>query len=112
VGKSSNPISFLSSRTRPRAHQRLLYRCALDPESIIERCYSGMKRISTIDRERDLILATLNQCGGSRSQVCKTLGINRLLLKKKLDQYAAQGFKVPPSPKGWIVREWRRAPHN
>ena len=64
-----------------------------------------MKRISTIDRERDLILATLNQCGGSRAQVCKTLGIDRVLLKKKLDQYAAQGFTVPPSPEGWIVRE-------
>jgi hypothetical protein len=64
-----------------------------------------MKRISTIDRERDLILATLKQCGGSRSQVCKTLGISHHLLDKKLDQYAAQGFTVQPSPKGWIVRE-------
>ena len=64
-----------------------------------------MKRISAIDRERDLILATLNQCGGSRGRVCKTLGINRVLLSKKLDRYAAQGFTVPPSPKGWIVRE-------
>ena len=59
-----------------------------------------MKRISAIDRERDLILATLNQCGGSRTQVSKTLGIDRVLLNKKLDQYAAQGFTVPPSPKG------------
>jgi Bacterial regulatory protein, Fis family len=64
-----------------------------------------MKRINTIDRERDLILATLDQCGGSRSQVCKTLGIHRGLLLKKLDHYAAQGFTVPPSPKGWIVRD-------
>jgi hypothetical protein len=67
-----------------------------------------MKRISTIDRERDLILATLNQCGGSRAQVCKTLGIHRILLSKKLDQYAAQGFTVPPSPKAWIVRDAAR----
>jgi DNA-binding NtrC family response regulator len=82
-------------------------------EATIERCFShGMKRISAIDRERDLILATLNQSGGSRSQVCKKLGINRVLLNKKLDQYAAQGFTVPPSPKGWIVREGRRAPHD
>jgi len=64
-----------------------------------------MKRISTIDRERDLILATLKQCGGSRGQVCKKLRISHQLLDKKLDQYAAQGFKVPPSPKGWSVRE-------
>jgi hypothetical protein len=67
-----------------------------------------MKRISAIDRERDLILATLNQCGGSRAQVCKTLGIHRVLLIKKLDQYAAQGFTVPPSQKGWIVRDAAR----
>jgi hypothetical protein len=67
-----------------------------------------MKRISAIDRERDLILGTLNQCGGSRVQVSKTLGIHRNLLNRKLDQYAAQGFTVPPSPKGWIVRDAAR----
>ena len=67
-----------------------------------------MKRISAIDRERDLILGALNRCGGSRAQACKTLGIHRILLSKKLDQYAAQGFTVPPSPKGWIVREAAR----
>jgi len=67
-----------------------------------------MERISTIDRERDLILATLDRCGGSRSQVCKILGIGGHLLSKKLDQYAAEGFTVPPSPKGWIVRDAAR----
>jgi hypothetical protein len=67
-----------------------------------------MKRVSALDRERDLILGTLNQCGGSRVQVCKTLGIDRALLNKKLDQYAAQGFTVPPSPKGWVVRDAAR----
>ena len=67
-----------------------------------------MKRISTIDRERDLILAALTQCGVSRVQVCKTLGIDRSLLNKKLDQYAAQGFTVPPPAKGWIVRDAAR----
>jgi hypothetical protein len=30
------------------------------------------------------------------------------MLIKKLDQYAAQGFTVPPSPKGWIVRDAAR----
>jgi hypothetical protein len=67
-----------------------------------------MKRNSAIDRERDLILATINQCGGSRAQVCKTLGIHWRLLNNKLDQYAAQGFTVPPSPKGWVVRDAAR----
>jgi len=72
-------------------------------------CYShGMKRISAIDRERDLILTTLNQYGGSRVQVRKTLGIHRELLNKKLEQYAAQGFTVPPPAKGWIVRDAAR----
>ena len=67
-----------------------------------------MKRIGAVNRERDLILATLNQCGGNRAQVCKTLRIDRRVLAKKLDQYAAQGFTVPPSPKGWIVRDAAR----
>jgi DNA-binding NtrC family response regulator len=61
-----------------------------------------MNRISAVDRERDLILGALNQCGGSRGQICKTLGIHRDLLNKKLDQYAAQGFTVPPSQKGGL----------
>src|SRR6516165_12769493 len=59
-------------------------------------------------RERDLILTTLNQYGGSRVQVRKTLGIHRELLNKKLEQYAAQGFTVPPPAKGWIVRDAAR----
>ena len=59
-----------------------------------------MSRIRAVDRERDLILTTLKQCGGSRVQVRKILRIHRDLLNKKLDQYAAQGFTVPPSPKG------------
>ena len=49
-----------------------------------------MKRISAIDRERDLILGALNRCGGSRAQVCKTLGIHRILLSKKLPPKASQ----------------------
>jgi Bacterial regulatory protein, Fis family len=67
-----------------------------------------MKRINTIDRERDLILGTLNQCGGNRSRVSETLGIHRVLLNRKLDQYAAQGFTVPPPAKGWIVKQAAR----
>jgi len=67
-----------------------------------------MKRISAIDRERDLILAALNQCGGSRAQVRKTLRIHWRLLNKKLVQYAAQGFTVPSSPKGGIMRDAAR----
>jgi hypothetical protein len=30
------------------------------------------------------------------------------LLNNKLDQYAGQGFTVPPSPKGWVVRDAAR----
>ena len=49
----------------------------------------SMNESAPLTRERDLILSTLNQCGGSRVQVCKTLGIHREMLNKKLDQYAA-----------------------
>ena len=50
------------------------------------------------DRERELILATLNQYGGSRRKVMKVLRIGRQLLSKKLAQYAAAGFSVAPEP--------------
>jgi DNA-binding NtrC family response regulator len=50
------------------------------------------------DRERDLILATLKQYGGSRSKVIKALRISRELLTRKLAQYAAAGFPVPQGP--------------
>jgi DNA-binding NtrC family response regulator len=55
-----------------------------------------MTQVGTIrDRERDLILAALNQYGGSRRKVMKALRIGRELLTKKLAQYAAAGFPVP-----------------
>ena len=58
-----------------------------------------MTEVSTIrDRERELILGTLNQYGGSRRKVTKALRIGRELLAKKLAQYAAAGFSVPPEP--------------
>jgi DNA-binding NtrC family response regulator len=39
--------------------------------------------------ERDLLLATLNQCTNNRTQTAKVLGISRSTLDKKLKQYAA-----------------------
>ena len=68
-----------------------------------------MTEVSTIrDRERELILATLNQYGGSRRKVAKALRIGRELLMKKLAQYAAAGFSVPPEPTSTANR-YRRA---
>ena len=60
------------------------------------------------DRERELILGTLNQYGGSRRKVAKALRIGRELLMKKLAQYAAAGFSVPPEPTSTANR-YRRA---
>ena len=60
------------------------------------------------DRERELILATLNQYGGSRRKVAKALRIGRDLLTKKLAQYAAAGFSVPQEPTSNANR-YRRA---
>ena len=68
-----------------------------------------MTEVSTIrERERELILATLNQYGGSRRKVTKALRIGRQLLTKKLAQYAAAGFSVPPEPTSTANR-YRRA---
>jgi hypothetical protein len=60
------------------------------------------------DRERELILGTLNQYGGSRRKVTKALRIGRQLLTKKLAQYAAAGFSVPPEPSN-NANQYRRA---
>jgi DNA-binding NtrC family response regulator len=68
-----------------------------------------MTEVSTIrERERELILATLNQYGGSRRKVAKALRIGRQLLTKKLAQYAAAGFSVPPEPTS-NANQYRRA---
>jgi hypothetical protein len=57
--------------------------------------------------ERDLLLATLDQCTNNRTQTAKVLGISRSTLDKKLKQYAASGVPVPPAQKG---RYRKRAP--
>jgi DNA-binding NtrC family response regulator len=65
-----------------------------------------MTEVSTIrERERELILGTLNQYGGSRRKVAKALRISPQLLTKKLAQYAAAGFSVPAEP----TSKYRRA---
>ena len=50
--------------------------------------------------ERDLVLATLKQCGNNRVQTAKVLGMPRSTLDKKLKLYAACGVPVPPAQNG------------
>ncbi|MEM6491796.1 MAG: sigma 54-interacting transcriptional regulator, partial [Pseudomonadota bacterium] len=48
------------------------------------------------DVERDLIINTLNQCLGNRTQAANILGISIRTLRNKLKLYSQEGFAVPP----------------
>lgn len=45
--------------------------------------------------ERDLILATLRETGGNRTQAAGILGIAIRTLRNKISAYAADGHDVP-----------------
>ena len=46
------------------------------------------------DLERDHILATLRELGGSRKKTVEKLGISERSLRYKLQQYRAEGYDV------------------
>jgi DNA-binding NtrC family response regulator len=52
------------------------------------------------DVERDLILETLKHCLGNRTRAANILGISIRTLRNKLNEYAADGVRVPPSSHG------------
>ncbi len=52
------------------------------------------------DVERDLILETLRHCLGNRTHAANILGISIRTLRNKLNEYAADGVRVPPSSHG------------
>jgi len=56
------------------------------------------------DVERDLILETLKHCLGNRTHAANILGISIRTLRNKLNEYAADGVKVPPPPNGGEMR--------
>jgi len=47
------------------------------------------------DVERDLILATLRETGGNRTQAANLLGIAIRTLRNKINLYQAEGYEVP-----------------
>ncbi|CAH1665582.1 hypothetical protein BOSEA31B_12861 [Hyphomicrobiales bacterium] len=47
------------------------------------------------DVERDLILATLRETGGNRTQAANLLGIAIRTLRNKINLYQAEGHEVP-----------------
>jgi two-component system response regulator FlrC len=57
---------------------------------------SAMIRPTLADVERDLILDTLRHCLGNRTRAANILGISVRTLRNKLNDYAADGMRVPP----------------
>lgn len=47
------------------------------------------------DVERDLILATLRETGGNRTQAANLLGIAIRTLRNKINLYQTEGYEVP-----------------
>ena len=47
------------------------------------------------DVERDLILATLRETGGNRTQAANLLGIAVRTLRNKINLYTVEGHEVP-----------------
>jgi len=56
----------------------------------------GLVGRTVAEVERDLILETLRHCLGNRTRAAAVLGISIRTLRNKLNDYAADGFTVPP----------------
>jgi DNA-binding NtrC family response regulator len=51
---------------------------------------------STVDEvERELVLQTLDRCGGNRTRAARVLGVSVRTLRNKIRQYSADGIDVP-----------------
>lgn len=54
----------------------------------------GVEGKAIKDVERDMILQTLERCGGSRKQAAEELGISERTLRYKLQRYRAEGDEI------------------
>ncbi|MBI5938125.1 MAG: sigma-54-dependent Fis family transcriptional regulator [Betaproteobacteria bacterium] len=55
---------------------------------------AGVEGKAIKDVERDMILQTLERCGGSRKQAAEELGISERTLRYKLQRYRAEGDEI------------------
>lgn len=71
----------------------------LHPE--ISPCAGASRQVSVpvgaclADADRELILATLESCGGVKKQTAAVLGVSPKTLYNRLEEYAAAGYRVP-----------------
>jgi DNA-binding NtrC family response regulator len=76
-------------------HDHLRIEDFLDMEQV---CPESPPRPGTVtEMERDLILTTLGEHGGNRSQTAETLGISVRTLRNRLREYRNQGLAVTPA---------------
>src|ERR1700733_2008080 len=61
-----------------------------------EQVSRGLVGHTVAEVERDLILQTLRHCLGNRTHAANVLGISIRTLRNKLNEYAAEGLRVPP----------------
>lgn len=64
----------------------------LNPDQAVVEQLVGL---TVADVERDLILATLRETGGNRTQAANMLCIAIRTLRNKINLYAAEGHEVP-----------------
>jgi two-component system, response regulator FlrC len=60
----------------------------------------ALVRRTIADVERELILETLRTCFGNRTRAAQMLGISVRTLRNKINDYAAEGLRVPPAQRG------------
>ena len=99
-GSTSNPANFAAHTARPAvappppgfpsaASAPLSSSAPMAPASAAPERPANMK-----DLEREHILATLRELGGSRKKTVEKLGISERSLRYKLQQYRAEGYDV------------------
>jgi two-component system, response regulator FlrC len=80
-----------------------------DPRRPAAACPAAAPRRALVGRtvaqvEQDLILDTLDHCGGNRTRAAKILGISIRTLRNKLGEYTAAGAAVPEPGQARLTR--------
>lgn len=72
-----------------------LLRPDVAPDAQASRQVSVHVGASLAEMDRNLILATLERCGGVKKQTAAVLGVSPKTLNSRLDEYAAAGYRLP-----------------